>query len=781
MAHNAVICLKRLVNELKPRNRRVMKRCFMTGKQCIFSSHVTESAPSELTGDNLSVFVVMPFPPNLETFYQWSLKPFLTQGYGLLESSIQRADEVRDIGYIICEKICRKIQESDLVLADISLANANVFYEIGLAYGLERPVVLMQNGNSNEGLLNDNRYKQSLGLPPVKGQRDQYVLNYPGVGALLPENENHKLEKYILRTEDRRISPSLVSRTHRISVLKVAPREEVQRQGAMQDAELAHPEIVPIHNKRHDIALSFDDALVGAIGVAMAEIRRAIDGKKKAIEKKELETELLPWEELVLNIPDDDDNPEWSTFAFPQFIALDGRNSFESIAQQIESSFCTIIDITNSDPLEYFWLGYCHARGLNAVPIFRTWLARSGEVATQEAHKEPNLAFDIRALWYAQYYENEPSSLKKQMREILEHLFERDLPDQQKRAFWDRFPPERKLKVFTGAIHNRELNREMVGDWDVRTVSELFSYLPSLREAMAIELVTPLYSPEEAFTRSLQSAKREATEQGKSFSEKDLLDYKAQWLHDFRVGIETHLKEASAIVVASPDVNPVTEYLLHKIYHVRTPASAFEECDKPNGTGFVVVKRSKPAPAKTASADDAQPKECEQPIQQVMFPRLFYTKKEGDTEERGFGMLMRDTLSEPDELFQQYYSQDECPADGFHLLGHLVVARYPLHSDTLVVLLNGVSGPATFALAQILTGGGIGTTRALHTKSEEMLREINRLLDDPKCHGVEVIIDIIITPPDSSDAVDRTYVDSRKVTDWGFYNVDDAKLKPLLR
>jgi len=78
----------------------------------------------------------MPFTPHLETFCRWSLRPFLTQGYEFDDRRVQRADDVREIGYIVCEKICRKIQEADLVLADISLENANTFYEMGLAYGL---------------------------------------------------------------------------------------------------------------------------------------------------------------------------------------------------------------------------------------------------------------------------------------------------------------------------------------------------------------------------------------------------------------------------------------------------------------------------------------------------------------------------------------------------------------------------------------------------------------------------------------------------------------------
>lgn len=92
----------------------------------------------------------------------------------------------------------------------------------------------------------------------------------------------------------------------------------------------------------------------------------------------------------------------------------------------------------------------------------------------------------------------------------------------EKRAFWDRFPAEQRLKIFTGAIHVKALKREMIGDWDLRTVSELLSYLPSVREATAIELVTPIDSPERAYKRLEKGTWARGTRSGPSLSQSNV-------------------------------------------------------------------------------------------------------------------------------------------------------------------------------------------------------------------------------------------------------------------
>jgi len=128
---------RKLEDALRPKDPQFpshMRRCFMTGKQCT-ESHAGRSSyrqhKEEGGGDcdssDVSIFVAMPFRSNLKTFYDWSLKPFLCDSLGIPEDRIRRADEFRNVGYVTCEKICRRIQEASLIVLDISVPNANAY------------------------------------------------------------------------------------------------------------------------------------------------------------------------------------------------------------------------------------------------------------------------------------------------------------------------------------------------------------------------------------------------------------------------------------------------------------------------------------------------------------------------------------------------------------------------------------------------------------------------------------------------------------------------------
>lgn len=714
-----------LLNTVGPRSIRLMKRCFMTGKQCIFSSQIAERAGKEVGLTDLKAFVIMPYTPNLETFYLWSLKPFLTNDYGLLDENVQRADEVRDIGYIVCEKICRKIQQADFVLADVTLRNANVSYELGLSYGLERPIVLLEDEQCNEDVLGDPCFRQSL-------NRDRSsALRYPGIEELDTESTDHELTRFIMRPPRHEGHAGDL----KISFLHVE-RDGVKSQSTG-----------PVG---HD--LDIRRVIPAVVGVAMADIRMDVEQKEKG---KVLE----PWQDVVIKI----DKTEWKAFASAKPIVVDGRGSFADVSDEIESSFCTVIDVSDNDPVTCFWLGYCHARGLNVIPVYKLKETAKGTDKTEhDSDKDPKLAFDIRALWYAEYESQEPYKFRTKVREILEHLLQRDLPDRQKRRFWGRFPPERKLKVFTGAIHNTELNREMVGDWDVRTVSELSSYLPSVIEALAIELVTPLYSPEEAYRRLPDPDKNSAA-----------------FIKNYNKSIQDQLRGSNAIVIASPDVNPVTEYLLHKIYRVTVPEEPFVDCKTPDfAYGYVAWKRLQKISHPRQADDSSRKKERsnDSADKPVKFNRIFYRQDEvGGKATRGFGIHTLKKFQQQPQLMKEYMSQDECTRP-FSLLGHLVIARNPAddQNGNLVVLLNGVSGPATFALAQILTGGVFGHPE-MKSQSEQMLRQINQELDEPGALGVQAIIEVKIAPPPRDPAAQlRTYIDNREVHSWKFLRSPEA-------
>lgn len=84
-------------------------------------------------------FVIMPFRPELGFFYR-ALKARIEQTFP--ELTVERGDD-RVLTTPILEKIAHLISQADVVIADCSGRNPNVFYELGMAHALGKPVVLI--------------------------------------------------------------------------------------------------------------------------------------------------------------------------------------------------------------------------------------------------------------------------------------------------------------------------------------------------------------------------------------------------------------------------------------------------------------------------------------------------------------------------------------------------------------------------------------------------------------------------------------------------------------
>jgi hypothetical protein len=83
-------------------------------------------------------FVVMPFRPELNYFYLY-LQRYLKDKHGL---KVERGDH-QILTKAIMEKVRDQIVEADLLLGDVTSGNPNVFYEIGLAHAIGKPVIFL--------------------------------------------------------------------------------------------------------------------------------------------------------------------------------------------------------------------------------------------------------------------------------------------------------------------------------------------------------------------------------------------------------------------------------------------------------------------------------------------------------------------------------------------------------------------------------------------------------------------------------------------------------------
>jgi len=85
-----------------------------------------------------TAFVIMPFGEGFDEIYNLFLVEALSEaGY-----EVSRADDIRSSQNIL-KDIVRSIADSHLVVADLTDSNPNVYYELGLAHALGKPVLLL--------------------------------------------------------------------------------------------------------------------------------------------------------------------------------------------------------------------------------------------------------------------------------------------------------------------------------------------------------------------------------------------------------------------------------------------------------------------------------------------------------------------------------------------------------------------------------------------------------------------------------------------------------------
>ena len=84
------------------------------------------------------VFVIMPFDPDWTDHYELGIKP-ACEAAG---ATCARVDDQIFLENIL-ERIYAEIERADLVVAEMTNRNPNVFYETGYAHGLAKPVLLL--------------------------------------------------------------------------------------------------------------------------------------------------------------------------------------------------------------------------------------------------------------------------------------------------------------------------------------------------------------------------------------------------------------------------------------------------------------------------------------------------------------------------------------------------------------------------------------------------------------------------------------------------------------
>ena len=85
----------------------------------------------------------MQFTEPYNSIYQEIIKPVCEE----MKLSVYRADEVYKPG-IILKDIIEGLLESEVIIADITPANPNVFYELGFSHALNKATILLAQRGS---------------------------------------------------------------------------------------------------------------------------------------------------------------------------------------------------------------------------------------------------------------------------------------------------------------------------------------------------------------------------------------------------------------------------------------------------------------------------------------------------------------------------------------------------------------------------------------------------------------------------------------------------------
>ena len=673
---------------------RKMSRCFMNGKSCIYERDIDACIQARNNERTKKAFVIMPFDKQLDVLYQWEIAPFFEHGgrgpgSEQFRCTPERADDARPVGFIICEKICKKIQEADYIVADITYDNPNVFYELGLAAALRKKIIPICMG----------KY--------IKERSDR-LKNICGITKILPYPQFDMLDE---RIQD--------------LVWDLDSTFDNFEQMSGDFITILYDSTHKLKSKERYIEeYDFGALCKTAVGTAMSEIF----SENNISKKRELS--------LYKNI---------DQIRTPRYIDL-SKEDFKRVIETCKDAACLLVDVTLENTIaNFFWLGYVHGIGGNAIPI--------NSYPADENTISRSTPFDIRALWHIAFREDQPKELLTSLLQILEYIYIRKSRYLNREEFWKEILKDNEVSIFLGSLYLDDLGRNTIGDWDYRTATEITNYLSTSKETMKVTLESPLpkriESPDDSYINWLKS-----------------------------------LLKGNAIIVASADVNDLTEVALSEILH-RQPFKTIS--DKDTGfTGYIAYKKY----AKKAV---------------MQFPETaFYVREDASTDSRGF--IIQEGAALRKELMEDHFYPDDSRVTGIRrLLGQLVVAKNPFIANKWIVIISGISGPATLGIAQMLTGcmyqeftinnlinipeelkakvneynniftndlvidnGRQGQQIQYDSLSEYMLSKILEIskMTDGEINSI-IYVDVYYPPKNGSSYSN----DERKIIGWGFVNI----------
>ena len=160
MNRDRAVRLRRLLSQLLPDGNLVISSGGNLRALPKERAEIVRAAGFEAT-NKVHVFVAMPFTKKMEDVFEFGIKtPVNELGY-----LCERADLATFVGDIN-QWVKERIAAADLIVADLTGANANVYLEVGYAWGAGRPTVLVAEAGTE--LLFDVRTQRCLIYESIK-------------------------------------------------------------------------------------------------------------------------------------------------------------------------------------------------------------------------------------------------------------------------------------------------------------------------------------------------------------------------------------------------------------------------------------------------------------------------------------------------------------------------------------------------------------------------------------------------------------------------------------
>jgi hypothetical protein len=145
------------VEELDSRTLQDLQKAVTDALAAFRAKPETKSDIGSIRVEDDLCFIVMPFSvESLNIVYEDFVRPILTDHCHL---RVERGDDVFGSN-IVMDDITNSIRKARLIVADLTGRNANVFYEVGIAHALNKPVLLMTQ--SIDDVPFDLRHRRAL-------------------------------------------------------------------------------------------------------------------------------------------------------------------------------------------------------------------------------------------------------------------------------------------------------------------------------------------------------------------------------------------------------------------------------------------------------------------------------------------------------------------------------------------------------------------------------------------------------------------------------------------